>query len=269
MQRTVLRAVVCALALGCLPAIMLGPDDPAPTRSVAASGTNAPAVPGPPAGTHPAARTGRPVGPPQVVPGARLPRQPITTFAVRGRAIALTFDDGPDPRWTPAVLDLLRRYHAHAVFCVVGVHVTAYPDLVRRIAREGHALCDHTWTHDQHLPRRPAARIENEIGRTAAAIIRITGVAPRYYRAPGGNWSPKVIAIARQRGLAPLGWAVDPSDWARPGTQVIIERVLGRAAPGAVVLMHDGYGRRAESLAALRVILPRLAARGYRFVLPS
>src|SRR5262249_4525031 len=144
MQRTVLRAVVCALALGCLPAIMLGPDDPAPTRSVAASGPSAPAAPGPPAGTHPAARTGRPVGRPQVVPGARLPRQPITTFAVRGRAIALTFDDGPDPRWTPAVLDLLRRYHAHAVFCVVGVHVTAYPGLVRRIAPEGHAPFDHT-----------------------------------------------------------------------------------------------------------------------------
>jgi peptidoglycan/xylan/chitin deacetylase (PgdA/CDA1 family) len=111
--------------------------------------------------------------------------------------------------------------------------------------------------------------IAGEIDRTAGAITRAAGVAPRYYRAPGGHWSPGVIAVARARGLAPLGWSVDPKDWSRPGTQAIIDGVLANAAPGAVVLMHDGYGQRAESVAALQVILARLAARGYRFDTPQ
>ncbi|HSV67966.1 MAG TPA: polysaccharide deacetylase family protein [Mycobacteriales bacterium] len=198
-----------------------------------------------------------------------IPVEPITTLRGRGRTITLTFDDGPDPRWTPAVLDLLRRYHARAVFCLVGIHVVARPDLVRRIAREGHVLCDHTWTHDEYLWRRPMAEIRDEIGRTARAITRAAGVPPVFYRAPGGNWGSNVIAVARAGGLAPLGWAVDPRDWARPGTGVIIDRVLSAARPGAVVLMHDGYGARGQSVAALRVILATLAARGYRFAVPG
>src|SRR5262249_4396251 len=210
MHRTVLRVAVCALAVGCLPAIMLGSGGPPPSRPVAVSSTTA--APGTPAGTRTGDRPGRPAARPggqhPAVPSARLPLHPITTAAARGRVLALTFAGAPAPRWPPGLLALLRRYHVHAVFCVVGEHVVAYPDLVRRIAREGHALCDHTWTHDQGLPHRSAAVIESEISRTAAAIVRITGVAPRYYRAPGGNWSPGVIAVARRHGLAPLGWAV-------------------------------------------------------------
>jgi peptidoglycan-N-acetylglucosamine deacetylase len=267
MQRKAVRVLACALVVGCLPAVFGPPAEPVPDRPITAVQLLAG-----PAGARPASRAAWPSTRSRLRPGATparaLPRQPITTFRTRGRVIALTFDDGPDPRWTPAVLDLLRQYRARAVFCVVGLHVAAHPELVRRIAREGHVLCDHTWTHDEHLPRRPAAVVADEIGRTAWAITRATGVVPRYYRAPGGQWSPGVIAVARARGLAPLGWAVDPKDWARPGTQAIINRVLATARPGAVVLMHDGYGRRAQSLAALRVILATLAARGYRFGTP-
>ncbi|MBI1758029.1 MAG: polysaccharide deacetylase family protein [Actinobacteria bacterium] len=197
------------------------------------------------------------------------PRRPITNLPAPGRTVVLTFDDGPDPRWTPTVLDLLRQYHARAVFCLVGVHVAEQPALVRRIVREGHLLCDHTWTHDERLPHRSLAVIESEIGRTATELATLTGRRPRYFRAPGGNWAPNVIAVARSGGMAPLGWSVDPTDWARPGSSVIATRVLAAVHPGAVVLMHDGYGRREQSVAALRTILRVLAARGYRFAVPD
>jgi peptidoglycan/xylan/chitin deacetylase (PgdA/CDA1 family) len=274
MRRSARRALVCAFAVGCLPVTVLSPGAaPAEIAQGLLSavpvrlGTGTAGIHAPPA-TRPAARPAarrratRPVD-------SRIPQVPITAFPAHGRSITLSFDDGPDPRWTPTVLDLLRQYHAHAIFCMVGLHAAAHPDLVRRAVREGHALCDHTWTHDEHLERRPATVIEQEVGGTARLLTQIGGVAPRYYRAPGGNWTAGVIAVARAHGLAPLGWAVDPGDWAQPGTGAIIERVLAGARPGAVVLMHDGYGERAQNVAALRVILATLTARGYRFTLPA
>jgi peptidoglycan/xylan/chitin deacetylase (PgdA/CDA1 family) len=178
-------------------------------------------------------------------------------------AVALTFDDGPDPRWTPAVLALLRQYRVRATFCLVGVHVTAHPELVRRIAADGHALCDHTWDHDERLRTRSPAAIRADLARTYDVIVRASGgLAPAYFRAPGGKWSPGVVAAARRLGLRPLGWSVDPRDWTRPPAASIVRTVLaGTRAGGPVVLMHDGYGDRSATLAALRVILPALAGR--------
>jgi peptidoglycan-N-acetylglucosamine deacetylase len=279
MQRSTRRALACAFIAACLPPALAGPAgegappprmsllavplraatglgaahaQPPVRRAVRASGTRRPA--------QPAVTARRPAGPATA---------PVTAFPARGRTITLSFDDGPDPRWTPTVLDLLREYRAHAIFCMVGLHAVAHPDLVRRVVREGHALCDHTWTHDEHLPQRPAAVVDYEIGNTAAVLARIAGSPPRYFRAPAGNWSAGVLAVAGAYGLTPLGWAVDPGDWAQPGTGTIIARVLAGAAPGAVVLMHDGYGERAQSVAALRTILAELSARGYRFTLPA
>jgi peptidoglycan-N-acetylglucosamine deacetylase len=268
MRRDRLRAASVAFTLACLPTVLLTPGaDPAPVRVDAISAVpvriaTLPATDR--AAKHPAgARPAAPKRTPRLIP-----RAPITTVPTGARTLTLTFDDGPDPRWTPTVLDLLRQYHAHAVFCVVGLHAAANPALVRRIAREGHVLCDHTWTHDEHLRQRTAATIEFEVGHTASVIARAAGVPPRYYRAPGGNWSPNVTVVAAAHGMLPLGWAVDPSDWAKPGTTTIVSRVLAAAYPGAVVLMHDGYGDRVQSVAALRLLLPELTARGYRFTVP-
>jgi peptidoglycan/xylan/chitin deacetylase (PgdA/CDA1 family) len=176
--------------------------------------------------------------------------------------IALTFDDGPDPRWTPAVLALLRQYRVHATFCLVGAHVVRHPDLVRRIAEDGHALCDHTWGHDEQLPRRSPAAIRADLRRTSEAIERASGGrAPAYFRAPGGNWSAAVVTEARRLGLRPLGWSVDPRDWTRPPAATITRTVLGAARGGPIVLLHDGYGDRSVTVAALRTILAGLPDR--------
>jgi len=185
------------------------------------------------------------------------------------RSVALTFDDGPDPRWTPAVLDLLRQHRVTATFCLVGRHVAQHPELVRRIAAEGHALCNHTWSHDAALLVRSRAAARDELGRTSEAIVAASGgVRPRYFRAPQGRWAPTAVAEADRLGLRLLGWSVDPLDWRRPPAAEIARRVLAGAAPGAIVLLHDGYGKRGNTVAALRTVLPALAARRLGITVP-
>jgi peptidoglycan/xylan/chitin deacetylase (PgdA/CDA1 family) len=188
--------------------------------------------------------------------------------AAAGPAVALTFDDGPDPRWTPTVLDLLRKHRIRATFCLVGQHVAEHPELVRRIAAEGHALCNHSWSHDERMQLRSAASVRAELQRTSTAIARAAGRPPRYYRAPGGNWAPSAVAAAGGQHLRLLGWSVDPYDWRRPPTAEIIRRVLAGAGPGAIVLMHDGYGARGNTVAALPTLLAALAGRQLSFVTP-
>jgi peptidoglycan-N-acetylglucosamine deacetylase len=194
------------------------------------------------------------------------PERPV--YYVPGNAVALTFDDGPDPRWTPQVLDLLRANHVHATFCVIGRQASAYPYLVRRIVAEGHTLCNHSWDHDEHLPRATPAHLRAEMALATRAIVAASGgVRPTLFRAPGGNWSPAVLAEARAQGMRPIAWSVDPRDWSRPGVPYIVRAVLA-AGPGDVILLHDGGGTRVQTVSALRQVLPVLRGRGLAFVVP-
>lgn len=240
-------------------------------------GLPAPSGPGVPAGSgvrasmahhvDRASASGRPRHPgPTASPAPRWPSRP--QYYVPGAAVALSFDDGPDPRWTPQILALLRANHVHATFCMIGRQARAHPELVRQVVAGGNALCDHTWDHDEHLPAAPPAHVAWEIGSADDAIqVASGGVRPRYFRAPGGNWSPVEFAAAGARGMHPLAWSVDPRDWARPGTAHILQAVLAARA-GDIVLCHDGGGDRAQTVQALRYALPVLRQRGFEFVLP-
>jgi peptidoglycan/xylan/chitin deacetylase (PgdA/CDA1 family) len=187
---------------------------------------------------------------------------------LRPGAVALTFDDGPDPTWTPQVLALLAHAHVHATFCLIGREAAAHPELVRAIVAGGHRLCDHTYDHDEYLPTDTPKRRDTEISGAYRAITDAAGVAPLFFRAPGGNWSPAVEAEAHREGMTPLRWSVDPRDWSRPGTARILSTVYRQVRPGGIILMHDGGGDRSQTLAALRELLTRLPAMGYAFVLP-
>ena len=177
-------------------------------------------------------------------------------------AVALTFDDGPDPRWTPQVLSLLRRYHVKATFCLIGVEVKAHPNLVRKIAADGHTLCNHTMRHDQKLKTKSRSAIDADLRATSALITRASGgVKPKYFRAPAGNWSGVIVSVARKQGMASIGWSVDPRDWAKPPSSTIVSRVRAGVAPGAIVLMHDGGGDRSRTVAACKVLLPKLTSK--------
>jgi peptidoglycan-N-acetylglucosamine deacetylase len=186
-----------------------------------------------------------------------------------GSYAALTFDDGPDPRWTPQVLDLLRTYGVRATFCVVGHAVEAYPDLVRAIADDGHTLCNHSWRHDMALGQRSRDEIRQDLQRTTAAIqAAAPGTPVSYYRQPGGYWTARVVEIAAELGMTSLHWDVDPRDWSKPGVDTIVARVTTQTRPGSIVLLHDGdgdphgeTGDRHQTVEALAQILPELTGR--------
>jgi peptidoglycan/xylan/chitin deacetylase (PgdA/CDA1 family) len=178
------------------------------------------------------------------------------------RAVALTFDDGPDPRWTPMILAQLRAAHVTATFCLIGTQARRYPELVARIAREGHQLCNHSWRHDLNLGRRPVAQIKADLVRTNQAIrAAVPDAEISWFRQPGGRWTPEEVSVARQLGMQPLHWSVDPQDWDHPPAKTIIKRVAAATRPGSIVLMHDGGGDRRQTMAACRYLVPDLKRR--------
>jgi peptidoglycan-N-acetylglucosamine deacetylase len=188
---------------------------------------------------------------------------------VRPGAVALTFDDGPDPIWTRRVLGMLARHRVKATFCMIGRAVDEHPRMVEKVVQRGHALCDHTYDHDLTLRRQSRDRIHRDIAHGASVITRAAGgVRPTFFRAPGGTWSRLLEEEARAQGMTPLSWTADPEDWRRPGVHFIVRTVLQELRPGGVILLHDGGGRRTQTLRALRLLLIRLPRLGYHFVLP-
>ncbi|MCX5276292.1 polysaccharide deacetylase family protein [Streptomyces virginiae] len=187
-----------------------------------------------------------------------------------GRQVAITIDDGPDPRWTPQVLETLRKHHVKATFCMIGTKAQKYPELVRAVAADGHQLCDHSVDHDVTMDHKPVAYQRQQILDGKAMIEKaVPGVPVTYYRAPGGAFTPDSRAIAAASGMRPLGWSVDPKDWSRPGLKAILSTVEGKLPQQPTVLFHDGGGDRSETVAALKEYLPWLTEQGYSFSFPA
>jgi peptidoglycan-N-acetylglucosamine deacetylase len=183
------------------------------------------------------------------------------------RAIALTIDDGPSPVYTPQVLRLLQQYRVTATFSMIGTQVAANPQLARDVADAGHVIANHTWTH-ANLPGLAAQDIYAQMTRASDAIHAATGVQPGLFRAPYGAWSPTVIEQCERMRMVPVDWSVDPRDWARPGVASIVSNIMANTRPGSIILEHDGGGNRSQTVAALRIVLPRLLAAGFRFQTP-
>ena len=203
-----------------------------------------------------AATGGRPPLPPD-------PNGPFGSRQTTGTSqVALTFDDGPDPAYTPRVLTLLRQYQVKATFCLVGANAQAHPDLVRAIVADGHILCNHSWAHDLKLGSRSSLTILSDLLRTNRAIrAAVPGAEIRYYRQPGGNWTGRVVTVASQLGMTSLDWAVDPRDWAESSPARIAATVTSQTRAGDIVLLHDGGGNRAPTTIALETILATLVGR--------
>lgn len=185
-------------------------------------------------------------------------------------AMALTFDDGPNPAVTPALLDLLDRYHAHATFFLIGSRVRAFPDLAREIGARGHSIGNHTDTHPS-LVFLPPRRIADELSRCDDAIAAATGNNARWMRPPFGFRGPQLAGVIGRSGLAGVVmWSVLAWDWKPQPAQAVIPR-LRRAHGGDIVLLHDGdhrvpEGDRHHVVAALEYWLPRWCDAGIRFV---
>lgn len=196
------------------------------------------------------------------LPDVDLPGRTIRSGPRGTRAIAITFDDGPDPVHTPRILDVLARHGARATFFCVGASVRQAPALARRMAREGHELGNHTFTH-RLLPRAARADVEQEVADTQAAFVRIGLPRPRLFRAPKGFKSFFLPAVLRREGLRLVGWSRGVWDTDRPGAEVIARRAARALVPGAILLLHDGLaGRdRSQTVAALDAILAECARR--------
>ncbi len=194
--------------------------------------------------------------------------------------IALTFDDGPDPQWTPQILDILKAKHVHATFFVIGGNAEANPGLVQRILAEGHQLGNHTYTHP-NLAITPPEVVALELNATQRLVEALTGRSLRLFRPPYlGDAEPTdddelaPVLQAQKMGYTTIGEHVDPVDWARPGAGKIVSDTLKQVAdpnkqPANVVLLHDAGGDRSQTVAALPIIIDRLRAKGYNFVVVS
>jgi peptidoglycan-N-acetylglucosamine deacetylase len=183
---------------------------------------------------------------------------------------ALTFDDGPNPEATPAILDALGAEGVAATFFVLGRHADRWPAIVERTTAEGHVIGNHGYHHRKLVWRSPSY-VRDDILLGTAAIERAGAARPRLFRAPHGQRNPWVSPIARGAGQRTVGWTLGVWDTARPGPDVIAERVLRGTRPGSIVLLHDGdgydpAGDRMQTARALPRLIRGLRDRGYSFV---
>lgn len=181
--------------------------------------------------------------------------------------LALTFDDGPNPEWTPRLLDILARREVHATFFLVGRYAEAEPALVRHIVAAGHQIGNHSWSH-LNLALASASRIEEQLSRTSQTLEQITGSPVRFFRPPFGARRPAVLRIARRLGLIPVLWNAMTSDWSNPSPDAIARQLmrkvdsLTRGGFAANIVLHDGNhldpaANRAPSVAAAAQLITR------------
>ncbi|MFD7444166.1 bifunctional polysaccharide deacetylase/glycosyltransferase family 2 protein [Streptomyces sp. NPDC059909] len=190
---------------------------------------------------------------------------------VPDKNLVLTFDDGPDPVWTPKVLDKLKQFDAHAVFFVTGTMASRHPDLVERMVAEGHEIGLHTFNHPD-LAFQTQDRIDWELSQNQLAIAGAAGIRTSLFRPPYSSFSDAldnkswpVTQYIGSRGYITAFNDTDSEDWKRPGVDAIIKRATPEGTKGSIVLMHDSGGDRSQTVAALDRFLPDMQKRGYRF----
>jgi len=211
----------------------------------------------------PAAVTGG--GPIVQVTGSR-----VTSYSLPARTVALTFDDGPDPAWTPKILAVLHRYHVPATFFLVGAHAASYPGIVTAEVRDGNEVGSHTYTHTSLATA--GWRESLELTLTQNALSGAAGLRTRLLRMPYSS-VPDALTAADWRAASEAGrdgylvvlTSLDTKDWARPGVARIVAAASPHGGRGVIIMFHDGGGNRAQTLAALPQLITRLRAEGYRF----
>ena len=180
--------------------------------------------------------------------------------------VALTFDDGPD-QYTPQVLAILQHYGVQTTFFSIGQNIAQFPAYLRQNRAAGHAVENHTFTHT-HLTTLSFAAIYQELSKTQDAVFQATGTRPTLFRPPYGEYNADVLIAASQLGLTTVTWSATANDWdnPQPAANAIASRILDSAQNGAIFLLHEGGGNRANTVAALPAIITGLQARGFTLV---
>ncbi len=191
-------------------------------------------------------------------------------FVCRGgnsrRCVALTFDDGPDARSTPQLLEMLREAKISTAFFCVGKRIEANPELAAQIVREGHLLENHSYEHSNLTNFFSGARLKTELERTQAVIKKNSGIAPNFFRPPMGLSNPKIFRAARELGLTVVGWSVRSFDTILSNPQKIVARITRRLEPGAIILLHDGNIPAERLVTTVRLLLANLRELDYEIV---
>lgn len=205
-----------------------------------------------------------------VLPGNSFYGNVLTHAETQRKIIALTFDDGPYPPYTQKLLRVLAEKNVRATFFMVGENAAEHPEIVREVQSAGHQIALHAGYH-KDLLKLPASEVAANIAYGKSTLEGITGTNIRYMRPPHGfkDWS--VINAIESAGLSTTNWSIIPRDWTNPGADVIAQRVLEQAQPGAIVLLHDGdspkkQAPRDQTIAAVAIIIDNLRAQGYEFV---
>lgn len=184
------------------------------------------------------------------------------------KRIALTFDDGPHPRYTPLILDILKKYEVHATFFTVGMNVETYGDLIAREISEGHEIGNHTY-HHYHTKDTDGNVLIADILACSKAIEEKTGKQTKLFRPPEGVCTDEIKALCEEMGYTIVMWSIDTRDWAHTPACEIIANIEKNVCDGAIILMHDFTGKNSPTPAVLRQIIPKLQRSGYEFVTVS
>lgn len=191
-------------------------------------------------------------------------RPALVKMLTHTQNIVLTFDDGPHPRTTPKVLEILKRRNIKAIFFVLGLQANKYPHLVKQIHDDGHEIGNHSYSH-VNFTQVSRENVEKEIARSNDLIEKITGIRPRYLRPPYGAVNRQVINIARENGLDIMLWTIDPKDWQNKNSAITLRNLeqqtgLNGRFRGGVVLLHDIYQ---TNISVLETYLDRLAINNF------
>lgn len=198
--------------------------------------------------------------------GAETQRWRISHMSVPGGYVAITFDDGPSARFTPKVLDILKKHRVKATFFVLGENVARNKDIVARAAAEGHEIASHSWNHP-NLSKMSHEQVISQMDRTSAVIREATGHTPTLMRPPYGATNRALGNMLMSRyGMASVLWDVDTVDWKHPGVNVVINRAVRGARNGSIILLHDIH---ASTLQAVEGVVEGLLARGFKPVTVS
>ncbi|MCE0498432.1 MAG: polysaccharide deacetylase family protein [Methylacidiphilales bacterium] len=179
-----------------------------------------------------------------------------------GNRIALTFDDGPTPGITELILDRLKERGLAASFFMIGQRAAAAPDLARRVHAEGHAVCNHSYTHSK-LSELPDVQVESELARTQEALTEILNHRPIAFRPPYGSFRKNQAHLARKLDLSVVLWSVDSRDWAQPGEDKIADTILTQTKSGSIIICHELHRQTVDCLGR---VLDQLLARQFQFV---
>jgi len=213
---------------------------------------------------------GQPPPPPAPQKFVVQPGELLHFVPVAEKLVALSFDDGPSDPCTRQLLDVLAKEQVHATFMIIGANAEKHPDILKDLVAAGHAIGSHSYSHPRFDQSTPAI-IREEITKNAAVLEKLTGKKPVLMRPPYGLYGPQYFEICRDTGHIVTGWSASASDWNPHTPEEIAGALLDQLAPGAIFLLHDGKEtndgpHRVASVQAVARLIPRVKARGYRFV---